>query len=358
MLQENILGNNLLLYNIAGADILADAAVFANFGIDAGMHLFLVNRNVGAVCLAVAAHNAAGGAILCLLCRGILGRAGNHLYALVRHDGDKMLGAGVCTIAAADALIGIYLGNALDDGNSIIAANGNTFTVAKAAGGAHTIVAKLKLCCLLAGLDAHVIKDNGASAITAAAHKCDTALKLGEVMQLVHNNLFAALDGAGNAANTLFIIDNGVIIDNGNCSLRAGSLTFAAGNAAIAADFSYKLIVLFGRRARNKVCSVGRNHADKSLRTYALFGAVAAAITLFLINNYLAVNKLHGTLGAACDAGTDAYAAVLAFAPHKAHLNGLSAGLALCEASLSGSASGAGNKGDLFLLLLSTIRSH
>ena len=115
MLQIDVLGNALLLNDLACADILANVAVLAYLGSDAGVGSFLVNCSVGAVGLAVAAEGAAGGAILCLLFGGILGGAGNHLDALVRHDGDEMLGAGIGTVAAANTLVGVDLENALDN---------------------------------------------------------------------------------------------------------------------------------------------------------------------------------------------------------------------------------------------------
>lgn len=333
-------------------------AILADLGVDAGVHLILIHGQIGAVCLAVAAQDAAGGAILCLFLGSILGGAGNHLDSLVGHDSDKVLGAGICTIAAAHALIGVNLGNAFDDGNSIIAADSNALAMAKAAGGTHTVVAKVQLCSLLAGLDTHIVKNHSASAVAAAADESDRALELGKVMQLVNNDLLAALYGAGNTANALFIVDNSMVVNDGNRALGTGSLTLAAGDAAIAAGLSHEFIVFLSGGAGYKVGGISRNHADKALGADAFLGAVTTPIALLPVNNYLAVDELHGTFGAACYAGTYANASILALASHKAHFNGFSAGLALCEACLSGSASGAGNKGNLFFLHLSTIRSH
>ncbi len=73
MLEENILGNSLLLYYLAGADILTYVAVLTDLRINAGVGAFLVDGEVGAVCLTVAAKSAAGGAVLCLLFGSILG---------------------------------------------------------------------------------------------------------------------------------------------------------------------------------------------------------------------------------------------------------------------------------------------
>ncbi len=358
MLKENILGNRLLLDYLARANILANIAVFADFGINAGMSLFIVNSKVGAVSLAVAAERAAGCAIFCFLGGSILGGAGNHFNSLIRNNGDKMLGAGICTVSAANALIGVYLCNSVNNRNCIISANGNAFTVAKTTGCTHSLFSELKLCAFLAAADSKLIKNDCASSVAIATNKCNTALQLSEIVKLINNNLLAALDGTGNAAHALFIINNSVVINNGDSAFGAGSLTFATGNAAITAGLSYQLIIFLGRRTRYEVGGISRNHADESLRTYALLGAVAAAVTLFTINDNLAINKLHSTFGAAEHAGADTYASVLALTSFETHFYSFSAGFALCEALLAGSASGAGNKGNLLFLLQSTIRSH
>jgi len=358
VLHKNILRNYLLLDYLSGAYILTYIAVLANFGINAGMGLFLVDSKVGAVCLAVTAESASGGAIFSLLGRSILGGAGNHLNSLVRNNGDKVLGAGICTITAADAFIGIYLCNAVYNGYCIISANSNALTVTKAAGCAHSLLPKLEFSALLAAFNTHLIKNNCASAIAIAANKCYAALKLGKIMELINNDLLTALNSTGNASNALFIINNSVVIDNRNSSFGTCSFTLTAGNASKTASLSDKFIVLFGGRARNKVSCISWNHADKLLGANSLFGTITAAITLFLVYDNLAVNKLHGTLGAAGNAGTDTNASILALPSFKAHINSLSAGFALCKTLLSGSASGAGYKSNFLYLLRCTIRFH
>lgn len=358
MLQENILGNNLLLDNLAMADILADIAVFAYFRINAGVGLFIIDGKVRAVSLAVTAKSAACGAILGLLGGSVLRGTGNHFDSLIRNNGNKMLGAGICTIAAANALIGINLSNAVNKRNSIIAANSNALTVTEAACCAHSLFPQLELSGILAAFNTHLVENNSASAVAAAADKGNTALKLGQVMEFINNDLLAALNGAGNTANTLFIVNYSVIIHNGNRALGAGPFALTAGNAAITANLSDKLIVFFGRRARNEVCCVGRNHADKLLGANSLFGAIAAAIAFLPVYNNLSVNELHSTPGAAVNTGTDTNASVLALPSLKAHLYSFGAGLALCKTKLSGSASGAGNKSNLLYLLHCTIRFH
>ena len=299
MLKENILRNDLLLNDLTGANILANIAVFAYLGVDAGVSLFLVYRKIGAVGFAVAAKGAAGGAILCLLAGIILRGACNHLNSLVRDYSNKMLGACICTVAAADALIRIYLGDTVYDGNSVVAAYSDAFAMSKAAGGTHSLLSQLKLSSFLAAANAKLVNDNGASSVTVAANEGNRALELSKIMKLINNDLFTALNSAGNAANTLFIVNNSMVINYGDSALGAGSLALAAGNAAVTADFSDELIVFLGGRTGYKVSCIGRDHADKALGAYAFLGAVTAAIALLLVNNDLAVNKLHSALGAA-----------------------------------------------------------
>jgi len=358
MLQEDIFGNILLLDNLSGADILANIAVLAYFGIDAGVSGFLVDGKVGTVGLAIAAKSASGGAILGLLLGSILGRACNHLYSLVRNNGYKLLWAGICTVAAANAFIGIDLCNAVHDGNSIIAANSNAFSVTKASGGTHSLVSQLELNTFRAGLNTKLVKNDCASAVAVATYKCNSTLELGKIMKLIYYDFFAALYGAGNTADTLVIINNSMVIDNRDSAFGTGSLALTAGNAAIAAGFPDDFIIFLGRRAGYEICSVSWNHADKPLGTHAFLGTITASIALFSVDDNFSVNKLHGPLCATEHTGTNAYTAVSALSPFEAHFKSFSAGLALCKTILAGGTSGAGNKSNLFLLLQSTIRSH
>ncbi len=213
-----------------------------------------------------------------------------------------MLGAGICTIAAADALIRIDFRNAVHNRDGIITANLDAFAETKAAGCAHSLVSESKLGGILAAAVTKIPKNDLATSVTAAADECNAALEFGEIMKLINNYLLAALNSAGHTANALGIVNNRMVINDGDGAFRAGSLTLATGNAAIAADLSDKLIVLFGGRARNKVCSISGNHADETLGAYAIFGAIAAAVAFLAVNDDLSIDFFHCTFGAAVDA--------------------------------------------------------
>ena len=158
-------------------------------------------------------------------------------------------------------------------------------------------------------------------------------------MQCVYDNLLFTFYRAGNAADTLVIIDDGVVVDNRYRALRTGSFTFSAGNTAVSASFADHFIVFFCRRTWNKVGGISWDHADQPLRTDILFCAVSAAVALFLVDDDTSVDQAHRMLLTDFDAGTDADAAALTFASGETALNRFLAGRASGEAFLSGSSS-------------------
>ena len=242
----------MLLDYLSGADILAYLAVLADLGVDAGMGCFFVNCTIGAVSLAVAAKGASGGAILCLLCRSILAGAGNHLHSLVGQNGDKVLGACIGAVAAANALALVNAGNTVYNADGAVAAYLGALAAAEAAGSADAMCSQVKLGSLLAGGDAHFFEYVVCSAVAVAAYKGNASLELGKIVGGVNNDLLAALNGAGNAAHALIIVDDSVVVDHLYRVLGTSSLALAAGNAAIAADASDQLIIFFGGGARDK----------------------------------------------------------------------------------------------------------
>ena len=351
MLQEYVLGNCLLLDNLACADILANIAVLADFGVDAGMGTFFINSTVGAVCLAVAAQGAAGGAILCLFLGSILGGAGNHLDALVRHNGDKMLGACIGAVTAADALVGIDLGDTVNHADSVIAANADAGALAEAAGGAQAQTLQIQILGIFAVVDTHLADTGKASAVAGAADESNLVLDFGEIVIGVDNDLLAALDGAHLAADALVIVDHGMVVDNMYGVLRAGALAFAAGNAAEAANLAHSLLILFRRGAGDEARGIRRDHADQTAGANALFCAVAAAVALGGVDDHTAVLFNNCALRADLCAVAAGQAAAAAFAAAGLILCGLRAACSACEVSFSPCSTRAGDKGNQSLLV-------
>ena len=194
--------------DVARADICAVTAADALGGIDSGEVVFDNDRVCGALALALHAADAADGADL------------HDLSALVhiaadRHDllafGDELhdaLRAGIDAGAAADTLVAVNLGNAVDDVH----------------------------CVELAGLDAVAEADAGEGAeliALAAEQHCRLAVLGTVVVEALFRNAFRT--GAGNECDHLFGSTRGYAHDLSDlCSrLRAASNALVGGRFAL-----------------------------------------------------------------------------------------------------------------------------
>lgn len=259
------------------------------------MLVFHIYCAVRAVVLAVLAGDAGRIAYLGLVLI-ISRRAARHLFlALVRHDGDQMLRTGVRAVLAAYALFRVYDRGAVDYVDSVIAAYLGAAAQTAAAGSAELVGQRVDLFDrLFAGLNAQLLIQLGSLEATAAFNEGHLLLDLGDVVEGVDDDFLSAFYGAGHAAHALVIVDDGVIIDDRNGSLRACSLAFAAGNTAEAAGRPDDLVVFLRRGARNEVAGLSRHHPDQVLRAALFVGAGAAAVALFAVDDHMPVLKLHG----------------------------------------------------------------
>ena len=139
-------------------------------------------------------------------------------------------------------------------------------------------------------------------------------------MECINDNFLSALNSTCYAANALVIINYSVIVYDFYSTFRTCSFTFTAGDTAETASLSYKIIVFFSGGARDKVCSVLRNHSDYVLRTYSCICTGTAAVALFFVDNDCAVFNLHCIELADFNAGAYTKASALTFASYKAHV--------------------------------------
>ena len=105
----------LNLDNVAGADIGAVAALYALGNIYHGEIILDNDRVGGTLALALHAADAAGFTYLIYRSSLVVAGAGNFNMLIVRNELDDLLGAGVDTRTAANALFTIDLGNAVND---------------------------------------------------------------------------------------------------------------------------------------------------------------------------------------------------------------------------------------------------
>ena len=151
----------------------------------------------------------------------------------------------ICTILAAYALVRVNLGNAVYNLDGIVTAYSCTCTLSKASCRAEPQSLRVKLCSFLACLDAHFFIFLSCSAVAGAFYESDIALECCKIMKSIYDYFLSALHHAGNAANTLVIVDNSVVVHYGYCAFRTCSFAFSTCYAAIAAGLPYEFIILF-----------------------------------------------------------------------------------------------------------------
>ena len=355
MLEIYGFANSLFADNLSGAYIRAHIAVVALCGIGNCKFTVHGDASVRAVVGTVAAAGTGTVANLAFLLKRSLGRAGNDLCSLIGNERDDAVGADMYAVAAANALGRINYGNTVYNVDSIVAADDLALTEAEAAGGAQTILV-LKLCSFCAVGNAFGC-ELGFVLAAGAANKCNMILDLGQVMESVYNDLLLADNGAGNAADALRIVNNGMVINKADSAAGAIVNTFAAGNAAPCADIAHGFFFLLSVGARDEVGCILGNEADKLLG--AGCNAVTATIALFAVNgdNTVFALKSSGLAGAYTRASTNT--AVFALSGTKTFFDGFSTGrcvgMSFCRKTC------AGNEGllaDLIYALSMTQLNH
>ena len=156
-----------------------------------------------------------------------------------------MLRASEGAVLAAYALIGINLGDSVYNSDSVVTANLCALTAAEASGVAEIESLKVKLGSFVAGSDSHLLKLIICSSVSGAFNECNVGLQSSEIMESIYDDLLFALNSTCYAANTLVIVDNGVVVYDMYCVFRAVLFAGSAGNASISAGSSYDLFVLF-----------------------------------------------------------------------------------------------------------------
>ena len=156
-----------------------------------------------------------------------------------------MLRTSICTIFTANALVRVNLGNSVYNLDGIVAAYCCTCTLSKTPCSAESQSLRVKLCGLLTGLNAHFFIFLRCSSVAGAFYESDIALERSKIMKSIYDDFLFAFYHAGNAADALVVVDNGVVVHDGYCAFRTCSFTFSAGDAAVAAGLSYDFVILF-----------------------------------------------------------------------------------------------------------------
>lgn len=341
-----MLRNNLFLDDLSCTHVLTYLAVLADLGIDHCVLALCIDRAVRAVCLTVAASDTCGITYFSLVCIVSSRRAGNELHALVRNHGDQAHRTCICTILTSHTLVRVNLGYAVNHCQSTVTAGCCTSTLANTACGTQTQLLAVNCCCLSTGLDAHLFEYLGSSA-AAASYESNLVLEDSQVVECINDNLLLTFYGTCNAAFALLIVDNRMVIHDGNSTLRAGTFALAAGDTAVAACLAYDLIILLCGRAGDEVGSIRRDHADNMLRTGSSIRAGTTAVALLGVNDHFTVFEAHCAIFTDIDTGTNAYTSALALSALEALVNSLLAGRTAGESCFAGSMSSAADEGNL-----------
>ena len=164
----------LNLDDVAGADIGAVAALYALGNIDHGKIILDSDSIRGAFALALHTADAAGFTYLVDRSALITAGAGNLNVLIVGNEPYDLLGAGIDTRAAADALFAVNLGNAVNDAHCAELAGVGTVTQADAGEAAVHIALAAEQHGRLAVLGSLVVEAlNGVTLAAGAGHECD-----------------------------------------------------------------------------------------------------------------------------------------------------------------------------------------
>ena len=156
-----------------------------------------------------------------------------------------MLRACECAVLASYALVGIDLGDSVHNVDSVITAYLCALTAAEASGVAKVESLKVKFGSFVTGSDSHLLKLIICSSVSGAFNECNGGLESCKIVKSINNDLLFALNGTCYAANTLVIVDNGVVVYDMYCVFRAVLFAGSAGDTSVSAGSSYDLFVLF-----------------------------------------------------------------------------------------------------------------
>ena len=130
---------------------------------------------------------------------------------------------------------------------------------------------------------------------------------LAQIVVCIKNDLRAAGNGTCNTADTLAVVNDSAVVNNGNCTLGAGLNAILAAYTTPGAD-SICLFLGILVCAGNKVGGVVRNCNNKLLNAAVI--ASAAAVAEFGIDFYSAIFDDNGIKSTSFSAVAAAYTAI------------------------------------------------